>query len=87
MNKKSIVLYLHVHQPFRVKHYTVFDLGVDHYYFNSNADNDTNNEKIIHKVAEKSYLPTNQRLIKLLSENPNSSSLNLKSWKLFIKLV
>ncbi len=73
MNKKSIVLYLHVHQPFRVKHYTVFDLGVDHYYFNSNADNDTNNEKIIHKVAEKSYLPTNQRLIKLLSENPDFS--------------
>ncbi len=28
--QKAIVLYLHVHQPFRIKHYTVFDIGVDH---------------------------------------------------------
>lgn len=71
MNQKSILLYLHVHQPYRIKHCTVFDIGNDHNYFNSNMDNDTNNEKIIYKVAEKSYLPTNQRLIQLLNDNPN----------------
>ncbi len=69
-SNKSIVLYLHVHQPFRVKHYTVFDIENDHNYFNSTADNNTNNEKIIYKVAEKSYLPTNQRLIELMKNNP-----------------
>ncbi len=71
MNQKSILLYLHVHQPYRIKHFTVFDVGNDHNYFNSTMDNDTNNEKIIYKVAEKSYLPTNQRLIQLLNDNPN----------------
>ena len=32
---KAIVLYLHVHQPYRVRHYTVFDSGVDHDYFDA----------------------------------------------------
>ena len=57
MNKKAIVLYLHVHQPFRVRHYTIFDAGVDHRYFDAPYDDRTSNERIVHKVAEKSYLP------------------------------
>ncbi len=71
MSQKSIVLYLHLHQPYRIKHYTVFDTGVDHSYFNSNQDDNTNNEKIIHKITEKSYLPTNQLLLELLNKNKN----------------
>lgn len=66
---KAIVLYLHVHQPYRVRHYTVFDSGVNHNYFDSNSDDPTNNERILKKVAEKSYLPANARLLKLLQEN------------------
>ena len=54
MNKKAIVLYLHVHQPFRVRHYTIFDAGVDHRYFDAPYDDRTSNERIVHKVAEKS---------------------------------
>ncbi len=68
--QKAIVLYLHVHQPFRIKHYTVFDIGVDHNYFNSYEDNLTNNIQIINKVAEKSYLPTNNLLLRLLNKHP-----------------
>ncbi len=68
--QKAIVLYLHVHQPFRIKHYTVFDIGVDHNYFNSYEDNLTNNVQIINKVAEKSYLPTNNLLLRLLNKHP-----------------
>jgi len=67
---KSIVLYLHVHQPYRIRHYTVFDTGVKHDYFDAEYDSRTSNEKILKKVAEKSYLPTNERLIKLLKEHP-----------------
>ncbi|HEX7368213.1 MAG TPA: glycoside hydrolase family 57 protein [Candidatus Saccharimonadales bacterium] len=67
---KAIVLYLHVHQPYRVRHYTIFDAGVNHDYFTAPYDARTNNERIIHKVAEKSYLPTNERLLKLLNEHP-----------------
>lgn len=70
MNKKAIVLYMHVHQPFRIRHYTVFDSGVNHNYFNAPYDDDTSNERIAHKVAEKSYLPTNAHLLRLLKENP-----------------
>ena len=64
MSQKSIVLYLHVHQPCRVRHYTIFDIGVNHDYFNAPPGQKTNNEQIIHKVAEKSYLPTNRKLLK-----------------------
>jgi alpha-amylase len=67
---RSIVLYLHVHQPYRLRHYTIFDSGVDHSYFNANDDSDKNNQKLINKVAEKSYFPTNNKLIDLLNRYP-----------------
>lgn len=67
---KAIVLYMHVHQPYRVRHYTVLDTGVKHDYFDATYDDKTSNERILHKVAEKSYLPTNARLIKLLHDHP-----------------
>jgi alpha-amylase len=67
---KAISLYLHVHQPFRVRHYTIFDAGSDHNYFDTHYEDRTNNERIVHKVAEKSYLPTNQHLLKLLQDYP-----------------
>ncbi len=68
---KAIVLYLHVHQPYRVRHYTIFDAASDHNYFNAPYDDKASNERILKKVAEKSYIPTNERLLKLLNENPN----------------
>jgi alpha-amylase len=67
---KAIVLYLHVHQPFRIRHYTIFDSGADHNYFNAAYDDNTSNERIVKKVAEKSYIPTNRHLLELLNENP-----------------
>ncbi|HEY4160915.1 MAG TPA: glycoside hydrolase family 57 protein [Candidatus Saccharimonadales bacterium] len=69
-DKKAIVLYLHVHQPFRVRHYTVFDAGTDHTYFDAPYEEGANNERILRKVAEKSYLPTNARLLQMLHEHP-----------------
>ena len=68
---KAIVLYLHVHQPYRIRHYTVFDTGSNHNYFDAKFDDATSNERILKKVAEKSYLPTNARLLKLLKDNPD----------------
>jgi alpha-amylase len=68
---KSVVLYLHAHQPLRVKPYSVFQAGSDHYYFNDETPHtDTNNRFIIDKVSEKSYIPTNQALIELLLKHP-----------------
>ncbi|HWT56160.1 MAG TPA: glycoside hydrolase family 57 protein [Candidatus Microsaccharimonas sp.] len=67
---KAIVLYLHVHQPYRIRHYTIFDAGVDHAYFDAPADDRTNNREILHKVAYKSYIPTNKRLLQMLNDYP-----------------
>jgi len=67
---KAIVLYLHVHQPYRIRHYTVFDTAVNHDYFSASTYEDpASNERIVQKVAQKSYLPTNTRLLKLLRDN------------------
>lgn len=68
---KAVSLYLHVHQPYRVKPYSIFQAGNDHMYFNDETPQvDTNNQFIIRKVAEKSYLPTNAVLQQLLEEHP-----------------
>lgn len=71
MNKQAICLYLHVHQPYRIRHYTIFDTAHRHDYFSDNTPNaDTNNEFIIQKVAEKSYRPMNATLQHMLDTNP-----------------
>ncbi|HSW37179.1 MAG TPA: glycoside hydrolase family 57 protein [Candidatus Saccharimonadales bacterium] len=67
---RSIVLYLHVHQPYRLRHYTIFDAGQKHDYFSADSEAPGNNQRILEKVAQKSYLPTNQRLLKLLEQHP-----------------
>lgn len=67
MTKRGITLYLHVHQPLRVRQYTVFDTSIDHnYFFEPDTLSDRNNEKVFNKVAEKSYRPMNSLLLKLL---------------------
>ncbi len=68
--KKAIVLYMHVHQPYRVRNYTIFDAGNRHDYFDAPYDDRRSNEKILHKVAEKSYLSTNKILKELLDKHP-----------------
>jgi alpha-amylase len=66
----SVCLYLHVHQPLRIKKYRVFDVGNDHNYFNDSSQTDLNNKKVLEKVARKSYLPTNKVLLSLLKKHP-----------------
>lgn len=67
---KSIIFYMHVHQPFRIGHYTIFDTGNRHNYFDADWDSNENNQKILKKVAEKSYIPTNDRLLKMIKKHP-----------------
>ena len=66
----SVCPYFHVHQPYRVKKYRVFDIGNDNQYFNDNSETDLNNRRIIEKVANKSYRPTNKVLKELLDNHP-----------------
>lgn len=52
----SVVFYFQVHQPNRLRRYTVFDDSVSYF-------DDKSNEEILRKVANKCYLPTNQLML------------------------
>jgi Alpha-amylase/alpha-mannosidase len=72
MTKRSIVLYMHVHQPYRVKKYSIFGAGHDHDYFSeSDTHSGADNEFIMKKVAEKSYRPMNAVLERMLNDHPD----------------
>ncbi len=66
----TVCPYFHVHQPYRIKKFRVFDIGNDNEYFNDSSEADLNNRKIIEKVAHKSYRPMNAKLMELLEKHP-----------------
>ena len=55
----SICLYFQVHQPLRLRHYTVFDKGTQYF-------DDYKNSSICRKVANKCYLPANRLLLDII---------------------
>lgn len=61
---RTICLYFQVHQPFRFRRYRFFDIGNDHYYYD-----DYSNESILHKVAQKCYLPANELMLDLIRKH------------------
>ncbi len=62
---RAICLYLHIHQPVRYRQYSIFDVSNDSNYFYDDYNGRQSNERIFHKVAEKSYRP----MLHLLEEN------------------
>lgn len=60
----NICLYFQVHQPFRLGKYTLFDIGTHTRYFD-----EVKNKEIMHKIAQKCYLPTNSIIKKLLEKH------------------
>lgn len=61
----KICLYLQLHQPYRLKDWSVFDVGNNTNYWG------TQNEEIFHKVAAKSYLPMLSLLQELIDNQPD----------------
>ncbi|WP_300773767.1 glycoside hydrolase family 57 protein [uncultured Desulfovibrio sp.] len=57
----AVCFYFQVHQPYRLRHYTFFDIGADAFYEDENANCD-----ILLKVARKCYLPMNTLLLSLI---------------------
>jgi alpha-amylase len=59
--QQAICLLLRVHQPYRLKPYQFFDIGIDHSYYNQyqNAD-------ILRRIAYDCYIPVNEVLINLI---------------------
>lgn len=70
MSQRGITLYMHVHQPWRIREYSIFDIAHDHRYFADYGHTDHNNKAVFQKVADKSYRPMNALLEKLLDEEP-----------------
>lgn len=55
----SVCFYFQVHQPFRLRHYTIFDKTPNYF-------DDFRNASICRKVANKCYLPTNRLLLDII---------------------
>ncbi|HNZ45519.1 MAG TPA: alpha-amylase, partial [Candidatus Syntrophosphaera thermopropionivorans] len=56
-----VVFYFQVHQPYRLRHLNVLDIGKGVDYFDEHL-----NSQIMRKVTEKCYLPTNKLLLDLI---------------------
>jgi alpha-amylase len=57
----SICFYFQVHQPYRLRKYTFFDIGRNHNYENTHK-----NTRIIQKAARKCHLPLNDLIFQLI---------------------
>lgn len=60
----SVCFYFQVHQPYRIRKYSIFDIGKSEDYF----DNEKN-KKILERVCRKCYTPTNNLLLELLRKH------------------
>ena len=58
----SVCFYFQIHQPFRLRRYSVFD--TDRHYFD-----EYKNGEIIRKIAEKCYLPANQMMLEAIKQH------------------
>ncbi|MCK5114697.1 MAG: glycoside hydrolase family 57 protein [Phycisphaerae bacterium] len=58
----SVVFYFQVHQPYRLRRYSIFDSGSSYF-------DDKSNEQILRKVADKCYLPTNRLMLDLIRQH------------------
>lgn len=57
----SVCFCFEVHQPFRLRNYTFFDINQNHDYWA-----DEKNREILNKVADKCYIPTNTLMLDLI---------------------
>ena len=64
----NICFYFQVHQPYRMKRYSVFNIGHNSDYFD-----DAKNMEVMKKVASKCYLPTNRIMLDLINTYKNSN--------------
>ncbi len=60
----KICFYFQVHQPHRLKKYSIFDIGKDNDYFDHKK-----NKEVMRKVARKNYLPMNNLLLHLIRKH------------------
>lgn len=59
----SVVFYFKIHQPFRLRHYTVFDINESNYYFDEER-----NKFYLDRVTHKCYIPTLKIIKELIND-------------------
>jgi len=64
----SVCMYFEVHQPMRLNHFSVFNIG-DHNDPKTSYFDEKLNREIFEKVARKCYLPTNNLLLELIRKH------------------
>ncbi len=63
----NICLYLHAHQPLRLKNFSLFNVGNVHQdYFDKEE-----NKKYLKRISKKSYLPANSLFLDLINKTQN----------------
>jgi len=68
----SVCFYLHTHQPYRIRHFSVFDIGRNLPYFDGEK-----NKMYLKRIVQKSYLPTNKILLDLIRETKGKFKVSL----------
>lgn len=64
----DISLYFHMHQPMRLKPFSIFDIGSGTDYFDIDDKYDFSNGRVMKKITEKSYSPMLSLLYHLLTK-------------------
>jgi alpha-amylase len=60
---RTVCLFFHIHQPFRLKTYRFFNIGADRKYFD-----EENNRTILKRIALNCYLPANELIINMVKK-------------------
>ena len=76
----AVSFYFQIHQPFRIKNYSIFDLGHDHSYFDSE-----NNLNTLNQVIEKCYLPANETFLKLIKKHKGKFKISFSLSGVFLE--
>ena len=59
----SVCFYFQVHQPLRLRRYSIFEIGHHNKYFDEHK-----NEAIIRKITHKCYMPANKIILDLINK-------------------
>jgi alpha-amylase len=60
----SVCFYFQVHQPYRLREYSFFDVAHNHFYENQEL-----NYRVMNKVADKCYIPANNLMLELIKKH------------------
>lgn len=76
----SICVYLHVHQPIRLRNVRVFDIGKNQIYFDEER-----NKMYLERIIDKSYLPTNKILLDLIHDTDGKFKVSFSITGVFLE--